>query len=335
MTANSAATATKPYRRAIPPHVIESRWTATDGTRIRRLCWKVPAGIPSRGSLLFLPGRGDFYEKYLETLAHWHLAGWNIASSDWRGQAGSGRLGDDQHTGHIDDFATWVADLAVLWRDFCATMPGPHVLVGHSMGGHLVLRALAEGVVDPQALVLSAPLLGMHGLGLPSAALHRIARGIVALGRPQRRAWRVSEKPGSPAERRIMLLTHDSGRYADEQWWLQQRPELMMGPASWGWVERALASICRLQTPGMLEHITTPVQIIATRADRLVSYAAIAREVARLPQGELVSFGREAAHELLREQDAIRDACLAAIDRFLGRVVPMARPERRMSGLGR
>ena len=320
----AAEIGTGPYRRAIPPAATESRWAAADGTQIRRLDWNVPAGIQPRGSILFMPGRGDFYEKYLETLAHWHLMGWNIVSSDWRWQAGSGRLGGDQHTGHVDDFGTWVADLAVLWADFRANTPGPHVLIGHSMGGHLVLRALAEGVVDPDALVLSAPLLGMHGLGLPSPALHWIARRIVALGRPERRAWRVSEKPGSPADKRIQLLTHDAGRYQDEQFWLETRPELEMGPASWGWLERALASICVLQASGMLEHITTPVHIIATRADALVSYTAIAREVRRLPHGELTSFGRDAAHELLREVDPIRDACLSAIDGFFDRVVPVS-----------
>ena len=74
----------------------------------------------------------------------------------------------------------------------------------------------------------------------------------------------------------------------------------------------------------MLEHITTPVHIIATRADALVSYTAIAREVRRLPHGELTSFGRDAAHELLREVDPIRDACLSAIDGFFDRVVPVS-----------
>jgi len=36
-----------------------------DGEPIRRIDWPEPAG-ESRGSLLFVPGRGDAYEKYLE-----------------------------------------------------------------------------------------------------------------------------------------------------------------------------------------------------------------------------------------------------------------------------
>ena len=38
-----------------------------------------------------------------------------MTASDWRGQAGSGRLGKDHVTGHVEDFSIWVDDLAALW----------------------------------------------------------------------------------------------------------------------------------------------------------------------------------------------------------------------------
>jgi lysophospholipase len=55
-----------------------------------------------------------------------------------------------------------------------------------------------------------------------------------------------------------------------------------------------------------------------------VSWPAIACTAARLPRGELVDFGRGAAHELLREADPVRDHVLAQIDCFLDRVAPRA-----------
>ena len=87
-------------RRAIPATAHESTWTAPDGYAIRRLDWPASTGA-SRGSLLFLPGRGDYYEKYLETLDHWTRRGWRVTALDWRGQGGSGRLGMDAVTGQI------------------------------------------------------------------------------------------------------------------------------------------------------------------------------------------------------------------------------------------
>ncbi|MEP7221468.1 MAG: alpha/beta hydrolase [Novosphingobium sp.] len=310
-------------RRSIPAGAVESVWQAGDGWPIRRIDWGTGDNHgAARGSILFLPGRGDAYEKYLETLDYWHTHGWRVTAADWRGQAGSGRLGADAVTGHVGDFGQWVDDLAAFWTGWKAATPGPHVLAGHSMGGHLVLRALAERRVDPDAMVLSAPMLGLRNHGLPGALMHGAARLMCALGDRRRPAWKWSEKPGQIPEGRDLLLTHDAARYADETFWRETRPELVMGPGSWGWVERAYASTRGLERPGILESVTTPVFVVATSADGLVDYSAIRRDVARLPHGELLSFGNEARHEILREADPVRDAALAAIDAFLDRAAP-------------
>ncbi|WP_374414773.1 alpha/beta fold hydrolase [Novosphingobium colocasiae] len=307
--------------RALPADAVEGEWRAADGAAIRLLDYGAPAA-PLRGSILFLPGRGDAYEKWLETLAHWRAAGWHCASADWRGQALSGRLGLGDLTGHIDDFAIWVDDLAGLWAAFCASQPAPHVLVAHSMAGHLALRAVVEERVRPDALVMTAPMLGINPAWVPSRVLHPIARVITALGDPRRPAWRGDEKPELVRMARQMLLTHDARRYADEEFWRSRRPLIRMGAASWGWVERALASIRRLERRGVLEAVRVPVLMLATRADRLVSWPAIARAARRLPHCELVAYGPEARHEILREVDAVRDHALGAIAAFLDRTVP-------------
>lgn len=271
-----------------------------------------------------MPGRGDAYEKYLETLEQWHRTGWRVTAADWRGQAGSDRLGSDAVTGHIADFTDWLDDLALLWRTWSAETPGPHVLAGHSMGGHLALRALAEKRVDPDALVLSAPMLGFIG-PLPVGIGHAAARLMKRLGDPRRPAWKWSEKPGEMPAARIHLLTHDAERYGDELWWREQRPELVMGPGSWGWVERAYASMRALFAPGLLEAIHIPVLIVAARNDKLVDFRAIDHAAAWMRDAELVAFGPEAHHEILREADPVRDRAMAAIARFLDRVAPPGR----------
>ena len=308
-------------RRAIPPLASESRWRAEDGHELRRIDW--PAGSePARGSILFLPGRGDFYEKYLESLEELHRAGWRVTAADWRGQAGSGRLGDDALTGHVDDFDDWVADLKHFWDGWVAETPGPHVLAAHSMGGHIVTRALVDGVVKPDAVVLSAPMLGMAGPPLPLAMLHSVAKVMTKIGSPTRPAWKWSEKPGEMPARRRDLLTHDDDRYEDELWWRETRPELAMGPGSWGWVERAYASTRELEAPGAMEAVDVPVLVISTENDKLVKHEAAARAAGRFPKGELISFGPEAHHEILREVDQVRRRAMDGITEFLDRVVP-------------
>jgi lysophospholipase len=314
-------------RRAIPAGAKEGVWHAPDGHPIRRIDWAAAgegggSAGSARGSILYLPGRGDFYEKYLETLDEWHRAGWRVTAADWRGQAGSGRLGKDAVTGHIEDFGTWIDDLAALWASWVSETPGPHVLAAHSMGGHLVLRALVDGKVRPDAVVLSAPMTGVKGPPLPLPMLHTVAKLMCAVGDPTRQAWKWSEKPGELPAARANLLTHDSERYADEQWWRDHRPELVMGPASWRWVERAYASWRQLEAPGALERVDVPVLFLSTASDQLVSHPANLRAASRLPKGEMVAFGAEAHHEILREVDAVRGRAMAAIAEFLGRVAP-------------
>lgn len=270
--------------------------------------------------MLFLPGRADFYEKYLESLTEWAYSGWHVSAADWRGQGASGRMAANPLVGHIADFSIWIADLAALWRDWRAATPGPHVLVGHSMGGHLVLRGVAEGAANPDAVVLSAPMLGFV-TPIPRWIQSLYGRLMCAIGDPQRMAWPVSEKPGSPLDMRSTLLTHDADRYADELWWRTARPELEFGPASWRWVERAAASNETLRAPGVLEAVMAPVLVLAAKHDALVSWPAIEEAAARLPHGELVAWGPEARHELLREADPVRAQAMAAIASFLNRAL--------------
>jgi lysophospholipase len=309
-------------RRAIPVNASESMWTTADGWPVRRIDWSPPA--VARGAMLFLPGRGDHYEKYLETLGHFAALGWHVTAIDWRGQGASGRFLADPSTGHIDDFSTWIADLRHFWAYWKAEQPGPHVILAHSMGGHLTMRALVEGAVDPVAVAMSAPMLGIQTGGLPLAFNHAVAKAFCALGRADKAAWKVSEKPLSPMNLRGKILTHDPDRYADELAWWELRPEVKLGPPSWRWVERALDSIRMLDRPGMLEQVTTPILLMATTADQLVSTARIIKDSKRLPHAETLIFGKEAAHELLREADPVRDKCLAAITDFMDRHAPVS-----------
>ena len=131
-------------RRAIPPDAREGFWHAPDGQAIRRFDWSCEG--PARGSLLFLPGRGDFYEKWLEAIAHWRARGWSVTALDWRGQAYSGRMTEDGVTGHISDYHIWIDDLGAFWDEWEQAGPAPHVIVAHSMGGQILLGTPSQGI---------------------------------------------------------------------------------------------------------------------------------------------------------------------------------------------
>ncbi|RYD58466.1 MAG: alpha/beta hydrolase [Sphingomonadales bacterium] len=299
-------------RRAIPEGARIHFWTSPAGAQLRAFAWPAAPGKP-RGSILFQGGRGDVFEKYLEAFAHWHAQGWTITSFDWRGQGGSGRLTSAGNCGHIEDFADYVADFRAFYTEWAENTPGPHVVMGHSMGGHLVLRGLVEGAAGPDAAVLIAPMLGFKS-ALPFA--ERFAKILGGAGDSSRPAWKTNEKPYT-SDSRYSLLTHDKARYEDEIWWQNEKPEIVTGPPSWRWVIEAFRSMRELRESPRLKRMQVPVLMLVAKADGLVDGKAALKVGSRLKDARIVTFGKESAHEILREADPVRNRAIGEIDLFL------------------
>lgn len=303
-------------RRAYPPGATLKMQPMRDGWPIRVFDW--PAEGEARGSVLFQGGRADIIEKYLEAFRHWHDRGWRVTAFDWRGQGGSGRLHADPMVGHGPGFRIWIDDLAEFCGDWEAS--GPRVVIGHSMGGHLILRALSEKRISPDGVVLVAPMLGFETKPLPlswvAALVGALARGRLAT----RPAWKSNERPALPGASRQRFLTSDLSRYDDETWWKREKQELALGPPTLGWLAEAYGSSLWLQSKAPLDEIDVPITIIGTDGDKLVSPDAIRHVAARMPHALLHMFGDDVAHEILRERDGPRDEALALIDALLDRV---------------
>jgi lysophospholipase len=183
------------------------------------------------------------------------------------------------------------------------------------MGGHLMLRALVERRITADAAILVAPMLGLKS-PLGARWSEALARGLGRLGNPARPAWRGNERPATLASRQL-LLTHDAERYQDELWWHKQQPDLWTGPPSWRWLIEAFRSTRMLRANPALRSMTVPILALIADADGLVDPNAAVSVLLKLPDVRFVRFGPEAAHELLREVDQVRDRALAEIDDFL------------------
>ena len=301
-------------RRSIPSDARFGQWKAADGWTVRTLERRQKEGVAARGSLLFAGGRGDFIEKYLEAQDHWNRRGWNVTAFDWRGQGASQ---GDRPGGYVDRFATLVDDLAGLIDSWRRESPGPHVVVAHSMGGHVLLRTLADRHPQVDAAVLIAPMLMINSGPMPPLAAQWLASTASLFGWSGQPAWRQPPRPQPAGSIRQTLLTSCPDRYSDEIWWWEKNPDFDLGAPSWGWLKAAFQSCAEL-TPARLASVDKPVLLIGTERDRLVSPAAIRRAAGQLPRSELIMYD-DSAHEILRECDEIRLRALAAIDDFLDR----------------
>jgi alpha-beta hydrolase superfamily lysophospholipase len=145
--------------------------TADDGVRLRCGWW--PGG--TRGTIVLFPGRSEYVEKYGRTARAFHDAGFAVAAIDWRGQGLADRSAPD--IGDVAHFDAYQRDVTAYLDALLAIgAPHPWVLVGHSMGGCIGLRALQAGLPFAAA-IFTAP---MWAIEVPRA-LRRVAR-LVARG---------------------------------------------------------------------------------------------------------------------------------------------------------
>ncbi|WP_300557910.1 alpha/beta hydrolase [Limnohabitans sp. Rim8] len=119
--------------------------------------WALPAGQPL-GTVILVHGLGEHAGRYGEVAAHLHQWGFAVRAYDHQGHGQSeGARGDMLRPGSLQ------ADLCRVIDD---TRQRPHlselplILLGHSMGGLVVARTLAEGLRTVDAAVLSSPALG-------------------------------------------------------------------------------------------------------------------------------------------------------------------------------
>jgi lysophospholipase len=299
--------------RVHPQGAVFSEWAAPDGMPLRRLDWPAAGRGKRRGSLLFVNGRGDFIEKYLETYARFQAGGWTVTTFDWRGQGGSRGPGEEKA---LASFDTLVDDLAALIEEWRGANPGPHVALGHSMGGHLLLRTIIDRKPPLDAVVLTAPMLEVNSKPIPIRIAPDIADTMYWLGFGRVPMWKTPPAMLVPGGRRNRNLTHSRERYEDELFWWSVEPAFNTGPPSFGWMRAAFRSRAAAFTPEKLRQVTVPILMIGAEKDRLVSAAAIREAAALLPHAELMMMP-DAAHEILRDSDEVRDRALAKIDAFL------------------
>ena len=99
--------------------------------------------------------------------------------------------------------------------------------------------------------------------------------------------------------------------------WRDAEPQLRFGPPSWRWLIEAFASTRRLRGDSRLKAMRVPVLMLIATADKLVDPKAAAQVAAKLPDARVVRFGKESAHEILREADPVRNRAIGEIDIFL------------------
>lgn len=143
-----------------------SRFTTSDGLLLHRCDW--PCAGEAKGTVLIVHGLGEHIGRYDRAAARLNAAGWHVTGYDQRGHGQS-----EGARGALGRKDSLLRDLAHLIDTVRAERGGALILLGHSMGGLIAARFVAEGLQSAPAawhrkvdgLVLSSPALdaGMNG----------------------------------------------------------------------------------------------------------------------------------------------------------------------------
>lgn len=140
-----------------------------DGQVLMRRSW--PLTDASR-AVLIVHGLGEHSGRYLHVAAWFRARGFDVRSYDQRGH---GQTSGPRGALHRED--DLLSDLAAVYTEYARGHAQPPLLLGHSMGGLVALRAVLDGRVTPTALLLTSPALRSWA----SAGLRKLAHMLTSL----------------------------------------------------------------------------------------------------------------------------------------------------------
>ncbi len=283
--------------------------------KIRYGVWR-PA--KARGTVVVLGGRGEFLEKYEETIHDLLDRDFLVFSFDWRGQGLSSRETGKSILGHIDSFDEYLKDLEAFIDGI--VVPGivrPVVMLAHSMGGHLGLRYLAgQGDLFEKA-VMTSPMVALKTNPIPPDLLYNATRIAVVLGLGKKQVPFTSGRNAYKGPFEGNILTSSRRRFDRNRDIIEKKPELLVDSLSFGWLKAAFDSMNTINQPGFSDKIKTPLMIIAAGNDRVVSNPAIKHLAESLPDANF-HWLEKAEHEILQEKDSIREKFWFLFDQYIG-----------------
>lgn len=303
-------------RNPVPSGAVQGTFAGRDGLKLRYALWPRTSGL-RQGTVCLFTGRGEFIEKYFETVTDLRRRGFAVAMMDWRGQGGSERQLRNPAKSHAEDFADFGDDLRLFMNEIVLPdCPAPFFGMAHGMGAHVLVRQAVMSVCWFDRLVLSSPMIDLVPQ-IANAPLWRLsleARILMGLGDFFVAGGRSIPRETAPFSG--ACLTTDRLRYERVRDVLAASPQLATGSPTLGWLHAAARSIMHINAPAFATSLRVPVLIVAAGNDTIVSTRATENFAMRAKNCRHIVIPG-ARHDILQERDEIRDQFWAAFDAYV------------------
>lgn len=277
-----------------------------------------------RPTILILQGRASFIEKHEMLIRDLRAREFPVATFDFTGQGASIRLISHPQKGHIDTYATYIDDVACAIHETQKIAPGPIVLYGASMGGHVLLRYLLSKTPDtlPRSLVgavLVSPMIDIQTPPFPRWSASLIINILDALG--FEKAYAPGQGDYNPDKRDApgpRGTTSDVARYRYQKNVARILPKHVVGGPTVGWIKATFDSITTLLKAAPAQH-NLPILFINAGQDYLLDTQYDAYVAQKLSGTNLVTYP-EARHNITAEREEIRAQFFSDLDNFTRRI---------------
>lgn len=307
-------------KNPVPSGAVSGDFAGYDGGALLRFArWSATRG-PARGTVCVFTGRGEYIEKYFEVIADLRRRGFAVAIHDWRGQGGSQRMLADRRKGHIRNFKEYERDLAVFMQQVVLPeCPPPYYALAHSMGGNILARHAIASDSWFDRIVLCAPMFEIAAdKELVPAWLARLyVEAACLLGMSTRFVPTGGDKPAEMMPFEGNTLTSDRDRFMRNRQIIEAAPELALGYPTNSWTRAAYRSCAYLTDPAFARRVQVPLLLFSAANDHIVSSRAIESFASRLKIGAHVPIA-QSQHEILQENDTIRQHFWSVFDAYLG-----------------
>lgn len=265
--------------------------------------------------VIFCPGFTEFCEKYAHVGAHLTKAGYDVLMIDWPGQGRSGHFGVHSEYVNLDDFDTHLRALqAVLdkvgWTENL-------VIFGHSMGGHLSLRAAQRFSDRIKAVMLCAPMI--RPMAGPAAGVRLLGKLLERGGQGHRRAPFQIHLPADIARQAGSLnpLTHDADFFDLSYQLYDKEPHLRRAVPTVNWVRAAYRSCVQTSlNQHWMAQIKQPVLALLAGQEYICHNPSAKQALSWLSAAD-IHLIEGARHEILNEVPAIQAQIWPLYLRFL------------------
>ena len=265
----------------------------------------------SRGTIVIVPGRTEFIEKYLEIIGDFLERRFTVLVIDHRGQGLSTRMLDDPLKSYVHHFQDYADDLGFVINALGSHLPQPQIIVAHSMGGCVALQSVITGTANPSALICSAPMLGLFDLEV--SILRWVFTAMAMMGAGGKNIPFIKQTSGLPVDFKNNKLTSDPVRFARWACYFTHIVELRLGKPTLGWIKAASSSMSFVNRNAA--RVKIPTLIVSAGGDSIVDPASH-QDFAERSKAQLEVIP-SARHEVFLEKDEYRDQFFAFVDDFL------------------